>query len=177
MILTKNLTAKNIAVTAVAFVAALFSILSLVFSAVTATAKLWGETMTEGISGFKWLFGDETGSGWDQSVFSAILCLLVFLAAIAIIALFVASIVLAKDVATYRKGMRLVTFANCISAVVYLIAGIVAAASYSEFSNDYITYGTAAFVPLIIAVVLVAGYIVCDKMIPEAPAAEASTEE
>ena len=152
MILFKNLNLKNIVLSAIAATSALFAILSLLFSTVSLT--VFGET--EGVSGFKYLFD----GGFDFNAFAAVLVLFVFIAAIAILALCVLNLVLTKDIDTYKKGLRLITVANAVSALLYMIAGIVAA-SESKY------YDTAAFVPFIIAVVLTAGYFVSDKLIKD----------
>lgn len=159
MVLLKNLSLKNIVLTAITLVVALFAILSLVFGVYTETVEFLGEKETFATSGFEYLFGNELYSGWDINVFAAILCLIVFIAAIAIIGLFCAVFVLAKDEDTYKRGLRLVNVATCVSAVIYLIAGIVAASE--------LNVGTAAFVPLIIVGVLTAGYFVADKMLKD----------
>ena len=156
MILFKNLSLKNILLSAIAATSALFAILSLLFSVVNVSA--FGAT--EGTSGFKFLFD----GGFDFQAFAAVLVLLVFIAAIAILALFVLVAVMAKDLETYKKGLRLVTVANAVSALIYMIAGFVALSSDFAFSDDF---GTAAFVPFIIAAVLTAGYFVSDKLIKD----------
>ena len=156
MILFKNLSLKNIVLSAIAATSALFAILSLLFSVVNVSA--FGET--EGTSGFKYLFD----GGFDFQAFAAVLVLIVFVAAIAILALCVLVAVMSKDLETYKKGLRLVTVANAVSALIYMIAGFVALASdYTEIGN----WGTAAFVPFIIAAVLTAGYFVSEKFIKD----------
>lgn len=162
MVLKNNLTMKNIVLSCVAAVSALFSILSLVFNIVIGKVNLGIlGSGSEGVSGFSYLFGD----GWDSSVFASILTLLVFLLALAIIALAVAVVVLAKDITIYKKGLRLVTVANCVSALIYMIAGFVASSSKYESSVAKLT--TAAYVPFIIAVLLTAAYFVCDKLLSD----------
>ena len=155
MILLKDMSIKNLALTFFGFISALFSILSLVFKIITFD---YGP----GISGFKWLFGDGYGSGWDISGFASFLTLVVFVFAIGIIGLFCATFLLAGDKTTYRKGMRLVTVANLVSALVYMIAGFVAKGVYRD---EY--FGTAAFIPFILAIVFTLGYFASDKVLGE----------
>ncbi len=162
MVIKNNLTTKNIILSCIAAVSALFSILSLVFNIVIGKINLGAlGSGSEGASGFSYLFGN----GWDLSVFASILTLLVFLLALAIIALTVAVVILPKDIATYKKGIRLVTVANCVSALIYMIAGFVA--SSSEYESSVAKLTTAAYIPFIIAALLTAAYFVCDKLLEE----------
>lgn len=152
MVLLKDMSIKNLAMTFFGFVSALFSILSLCFKIITVE---YGP----GTNGFRWLFGENGFSGWDISGFAGFLTLVVFILAIGIIGLFCATFLLAGDNTTYRKGMRLVTIANLFSALIYMIAGFVAKGAI----GDYV--GTAAFVPMILAVVFTVGCIASDKVL------------
>ena len=152
---------------------ALFGILTPVFSVVV--MKYWGYIRGLGVSGYSLMFGGAYSVIGTTVTFAVVLTWIVFLAELALLgvaALSLVNLFLKKDILNLNdleKTFRLSAVLAGGSAIIYLIAGIittvVACNGIGMFGSNSIYIYTAAFWPLIIQALLIAGYICVGKFI------------
>ncbi len=153
----KNYSPKQLLLAAITAVIALFNLFTPIFHVVGVTVNGLG---TWASNGYQIPFGAAKGFDLavDGYVWYMICGWLHLLATVAVIALLV--YVFLKRPADLQKASYLAILVTAALSLLYLINGVIAAAIVK---NSY----TVAFVPFIIVAVLAAGYVVCEKLLPE----------
>ena len=153
----KNYSPKQLLLAAITAFIALFNFFTPIFHVVGADLGFLG---TWSANGYQIPFGAAEGFDLlvDGYVWYMICGWLHLLAAIAVIALLV--YVFVKRSADFTKASYLAILVSAALSLLYLINGVIASVIV-EYSY------TVAFVPFIIVAVLAAGYVVCEKLLPE----------
>ena len=159
MFLLKDMSLKNLAMTAVGFLSALFTFLAL------STFKLIVFPFGEGgFTAFKWIFDAKRLNSWNASGFGTFVAIVAFIFAIGTVGLFLATFVVASDKSTYRKGMRLVCLLSVATTLILMIAGFIVIGGLAT-NGSMPDCSTATYIPLIINVILTAGYFGADMVL------------
>ena len=156
----KNYSPKQLLLAAITAVIALFNFFTPIFHVVGVTVSGFGFSNTWAFNGYQIPFGAADGFDLlvEGYVWYMICGWLHLLATVAVIALLV--YVFLKRPADLQKASYLAILVTAGLSLLYLINGVIAAAIV-EYSY------TVAFVPFIIVAVLAAGYVVCEKLLPE----------
>ncbi|MDY6367141.1 MAG: hypothetical protein SPL13_01290 [Clostridia bacterium] len=155
----KNLLAKKNVLLCASILSAVVTFLSLVFCLFYATfmGTSNGQNGFDAIKGEEW----EMAFGSGLAVFSKILAIVIIVAAVCLIAYAIFAYIKGMDMG---KVSLIIVCVSIVIAIVYLIDGIVLK---GKLANDYVTYHTAAFWPLIIQAVLACGTIVAGKLMKD----------
>ena len=163
MILLKNMTLKNLALTAISFLSVLMSVFAFAFGII-------GNNLQAPITAFSWVFNGVKHHSWELSGFGTFLVTFAFGIALGSLVFFVASLFFAKDKKTYVKMLRFASLISFAATLILMIGGFIVVAAYNRmmfgpFASKALLFVSKAFIPCIINAILTAGYFGADMVL------------